>query len=138
MFSNNLFHKVVKVPIILYTFFVLLFGISQMNMDMNSMDGKANCPFGGHSMAICQMNPMEHIQEWQSMFTMLPAQNTLLILLAFFIFLAISKLKFWNKFSIPELSFSISIKQSLLSSTFKVSSPLQEALSRGILNPKLF
>ncbi|KND52135.1 MAG: hypothetical protein AB198_02420, partial [Parcubacteria bacterium C7867-003] len=43
MFSNSLFHKVVKAPIILYTFFVLLFGMSQMNMDMNSMDGKANC-----------------------------------------------------------------------------------------------
>ncbi len=138
MFSNSLFHKVVKVPIILYTFFVLLFGMSQMNMDMNSMDGKANCPLGGHSVAICQMNPMEHIQEWQIMFTMLPAQNIIIIFFGLFVFLAMSKLRFWNRFPIPGLSFSTPIKQSLILNNFKIFSPLQEALSQGVLNPKLF
>lgn len=138
MFAGNLFHKIIKIPLILYTFYVLLFGVFQMNMDMNSMDGKVNCPFGGHSMAICQMNPMEHIEEWQSMFTMLPDQNTLSLVLIIFAFLVLSRLKFWNKFSISNLPVLFARVRFTLSNNFKTFNPLQEAFSNGILNPKLF
>lgn len=105
----------------------------------DSMGGQmGNCPFGGHSMAICQMNPMEHIQEWQSMFTMLPTQNLLSLLFALFALLAISKLRFWDKFSTPEPPLLLSINRSALINNFRIFDPLKEAFSNGILNPKVF
>ena len=128
--------NLIKIPLILVVFWMLLFGISMTSMDMNTMDGKANCPFGGHAMAICQMNPMEHIQEWQSMFTMLPAQNMLLILFALFAFLLIRKLH--SKFSIPEPPLALPINRSAYSQSFQIFDPLKEAFSSGILNPKIF
>lgn len=126
---------------------VLIFGLatflslgifSMSDSIMSTMDGNVNCPFGGHSMAICQMNPMEHIQEWQSMFTMLPTQNLLSLLFALFAFLAISKLRFWSKFSIPEPPLLLSKNQYTLTNSFQIFDPLKEAFSSGILNPKIF
>ncbi len=128
--------RIIKIPLVLIVFWMLLFGLSQMSMDMSMMDGKANCPFGGHSMAICQMNPMEHIQEWQSMFTMLPAQNTLLLLFVLFAFLFIRKL--YSRFSIPEPPLSYPDNRAAYSQSFQIFDPLQELFSSGILNPKVF
>ncbi len=130
--------RIIMIAVSMLTLWMLLFGISQMSMDMSTMDGKANCPFGGHSMAICQMNPMEHIQEWQSMFTMLPAQNTLLILFTLFAFLAIRKLSAWNKLSIPEPPLVYSSGRSGSANNLQIFDPLKEAFSNGILNPKIF
>lgn len=138
MFVKNSFHKIIKVSFILYTLSVVIFGMFQMNMGMSTTDGKVNCPFGGHSMAICQMNPMEHIQEWQSMFTILPTQNLLSLLLVLFALLAISKLKFWNRFSIPEPPLVYSSCRSGFANNFLIFNPLKEAFSSGILNPKIF
>lgn len=128
--------NLIKIPLVVAVFWMLLFGISQISMDMNTMDGKANCPFGGHSMTICQMNPMEHIQEWQSMFTMLPAQNILLLLFALFAVLLIRKLH--SKFSIPEPPLVLPSNLSAYSQSFQIFDPLKEAFSNGILNPKIF
>ncbi len=128
--------RIIKIPLVLVVFWMLLFGLPQMSMNMSTMDGKANCPFGGHSMAICQMNPMEHIQEWQSMFTMLPAQNTLLLLFALFAFLFIRKL--YSRFSIPEPPLSYPDNRAAYSQSFQIFDPLKEAFSSGILNPKVF
>lgn len=128
--------NLIKIPLVLIVFWMLLFGLSQMSMSMSTMDSKANCPFGGHSMAICQLNPMEHIQEWQSMFTMLPAQNILLLLFALFAFLFIRK--FHSKFSIPEPPLTLPGDRLSYSQSFQIFDPLKEAFSSGILNPKVF
>lgn len=130
--------KIGKILLCALVLWTMLFGMSQMSANMSTMDSKANCLFGGHSMAICQMNPMEHIQEWQSMFTMLPAQNTLLLLFALFAFLAISKLRFWSRFSIPEPPLLLSRNQHAVTHSFRIFDPLKEAFSSGILNPKIF
>lgn len=115
---------------------ILLFSIPQMSMDMRVSGGNINCPFGGHSTAICQMNPMEHIQEWQGIFTILPIQNTSL-LFTFFAFLVISKLKFRNRFLILEAPLVIlGSLYSLIS--FQIFDSLEELFSSGILNPKVF
>lgn len=116
---------------------ILLFSLPQMSVDMNMVDGSnARCVFGGHSTAICQTNPMEHIQEWQGIFTILPTQNTP-ILFTLFAFLVISKLKFWNRFLIPEAPFVIlGSLYSLVS--FQTFDFLEELFSGGILNPKAF
>lgn len=114
---------------------MLLFSLPQM-IDMSMMDGNANCLFGSHSVAICQMNPMEHIQEWRGIFTILPTQNTPL-LFALFAFLVISKLKFWNRFLIPEAPLVILGSLYALVS-FQTFDFLEELFSSGILNPKAF
>ncbi|MGB3922238.1 MAG: hypothetical protein WBL19_03145 [Minisyncoccia bacterium] len=128
--------NLIKIPLVLVVFWMLLSGLSQMSMDMSMLDGKVNCPFGSHSMAICQTNPMEHIQEWQSMFTMLPAQNILLTLFVLFAFLFIRKLH--SRFSIPQPPLSYPDNRAAYSQSFQIFDPLKEAFSSGILNPKIF
>lgn len=137
MFFSRI-QNLIKIPLVLAVFWMLLFGLSQMSMDMSMMDGKANCPLGGHSMAICQMNPMEHIQEWQSMFTMLPAKDALLTLSALLFLLALLALRFLNTpslFKKPRLEQYVN---PFYLNRVPIFNSLQEAFSRGILNPKLF
>lgn len=130
---NSRIQNIAKAPLFLGILWVLFLGLSQMNMNMGAVDGKANCPFGGHPMEVCQMNPMEHIQEWQSMFTVTPSQN---ILLALFAFLCIRKLHF--RFSIPEPPLTLLRDRLAYSKRFQIVDPLKEAFSGGILNPKVF
>lgn len=126
----------IKFIVIASVFWVPLFGLAQTNIDVSMMDGKVNCPFGGHSVTICQMNPMEHIQEWQNMFTTLPAKDALLILFVLVALLALRKLIPWGKILSPQLSHKYF--RLLVLDNFQVIHPLQEAFSSGILNPKLF
>lgn len=126
----------IRFTLIISVFWTLLPGLSKMSMDMSTMDANANCPFGGHSMAICQMNQMQHTQEWQSMFTMLPTQNILLALFALFALLFIRKPH--SRFSIPKHLLPLSINRLSYSQSFQILDPLKEAFSNGILNPKIF
>lgn len=127
--------NIIKFILVIPVFWMLLFGLFQMNIDMNTMDGKMNCPFSNHSMSICQMNPLEHIQEWQSMFTILPVQNLLSFLLALFALFIINKFTDWNKFLKSKSSHLYQNNKALYTQVFN---PLKYAYSRGILNPKLF
>jgi flagellar biosynthesis protein FlhB len=126
--------NIIKFILVITVFWVLLFGLFQMDMSMNTMNGQANCPFASHSMSICQMNPLEHISEWQSMFTMLPVQNLLSFLFALFALFVISKFTHWNK--LLKLNFHLHQNNRVLYA--QVFNPLKEAYSKGILNPKLF
>lgn len=128
--------KIAKLSILLSALWVLLFGFSQFGFGMDMNGSMINCPFTGHSMSICKMNPLEHIQEWQNMFTTLPAKDALSILFVLFALLALRKLVPWCKFLLPEFSYKY-FRLPVLDN-FQVIHPLQEALSRGILNPKLF
>lgn len=127
--------KTAKVLIVLGTLLLLLFGFSSFGLGMD-MNGQINCPFSGHSMSICKMNPMEHIEEWQSMFASIPVKNTLSILFTLLLFIAIRNLVPWHKFSLPEIKYLYT--KYLFRSNFHTYHPLKEAFSRGILNPKLF
>lgn len=126
--------NIIKFILVITVFWVLLFGLFQMDMSMNTMNGQANCPFASHSMSICQMNPLEHISEWQSMFTVLPIKNILLILFALFTLIVVSKNTDWNK--LLKLNFNLYQNNRVLYA--QVFNPLKEAYSKGILNPKLF
>lgn len=130
--------KIITIAVSALTLWMLIFGISQLSMDVSTMDGKTNCPFGGHSMVICQMNPLEHIQEWQSMFTMLPAKDALSILSVLLSLLALLALRFLNTpslFKKPQLEQYVN---PFYLNRVPIFNPLKEAFSRGILNPKLF
>ncbi len=113
-----------------------IFGITEVG----DMDGTIIiCPFSGHSMSICKMNPLEHIEEWQSMFTTLPSKGTLSVILSILLtLLALLGLKYFKKLSLENFSRPETWMESFYSRTVPVFNHLQEAFSQGILNPKLF
>lgn len=83
------------------------------------------------------MNPGEHIQEWQSMFTMLPVKDALSLFSILSILLVLAVLP-WHRLRInANLKEPLNL-QLLLFGKFQAIPPLQEAFARGILNPKLF
>ncbi len=118
---------------------IMFFGLSKFGMGMD-MDGTmVNCPFGGHSMSICKMNPMEHIQEWQSMFTTLPAKDALSSLLTILLaLLALLGLSFFKKFSLHDQPWPEVYINPFYLRRSQIFNPLKEAFSNGILNPKIF
>lgn len=128
--------KILKSSVVLATLWILFFGFSQFGMGMDMSGQMVNCPFSGHSMSICKMNPMEHIEEWQSMFASLPVKDTLSIFFVLLLFIALRNLLPWHKFSLPEIKYLHT--KYLFRGNFYISNPLKEAFSRGILNPKLF
>ena len=131
--------KFIKFLIAFMAIAMLLFGFSgfgMMGMDMNSP--MVNCPFGGHSMSICKMNPMEHIQEWQSMFTTLPAKDAISFLSALLALLALLAIGAWKKFSIHDQPWPEIYINPFYLRKYQIFDPLQESFSSGILNPKIF
>lgn len=127
---NPVFLALVLMPFL----WMALFGLSQMSANMNGE--MINCPFSDHSMSICKMNPLEHIQEWQSMFTTLPVKDTISILSLILIIISLNTLSFLSRFSIPDIQKLYA--RLLYKKKFHIPNPLKEAFSQGILNPKLF
>ncbi len=98
---------------------------------MAGMDGhhhEPGCPFMPEEQAICAMTALDHINAWQSAFTV-----TLQTLFTY-ILLAVAVLFVWKYYSSPDLFFR---RLPLRRSEGCVSVPLyQELFSSGILNPK--
>lgn len=120
------------------TLWVLLFGLFQLGMSMDPSNPVVNCPFSSHSMSICKMNPLEHIQEWQSMFTTLPTKDVLSFFFIILTSVILSRIKLWNKFSMPEPLLFFSCVHSSFANSLKILQPLKLAYSKGILNSKVF
>lgn len=119
---------------ILVAFFGMSLVIMGMNMDKNGqMDG---CPFLGVTV-LCKMNPLEHIEAWQNMFTTLPPKN--ISILTTFLMLAMFSIFFlrnpWSKNNLQAISIH---RKRFRYSTYIARNKLQEAFSSGILNPKIF
>lgn len=117
---------------------LFLFGVSfvpVMGMHDSSMSG--GCPFIDimDGAAGCTMTPLQHIAAAQNMFSAIPQdKNTLPIFLL--LMAAIAVLPFLkNLFSPPLILVPISLSRSRFVPPL---SALQEAFSRGILNPKAF
>lgn len=138
-FANKTFSNIFaisKIFIVIFTLYVLVFGFFQFGFG-SSINGKvANCPFSNHSMSICKMNPIEHIQEWQNMLLSLPIRETTPTLLFFLFFGLLGMLMWRNSFSHIEIK---NLYTSFFSRyNFHIQDPIKHAFSRGILNPKLF
>lgn len=123
--------KIIALTVFGLTLWMLFFG---MGMDMNSPT--AICPFGGHSMSICKMNPMEHIQEWQSILTTLPVKDVLTLFSLLLALFALLKLR--QVFFVPKIPQADSCVNLFYIHRPPIFNPLQEAFSSGILNPKIF
>ena len=131
--------KIIKLTVVLAFSAVLLFGFFGFGMGMDMNGTMINCPFAGHSMSICKMNPMEHIQEWQSMFTTLPEKDTLSSLLSILLaLLALFGLRFFKKFSLHDQPWPEVYINTFYLRKRQIFDPLKEAFSSGILNPKIF
>ena len=116
-------------------------GVAKTDMAMVS-DGQmalGNCFMHGMTEALCQMNPLEHIAAWQSMFTAVPNQNNALMLLLALLALVLGALflrshrsRGTSKVLVSQSSFTYYKRH------VPIISSLQEAFSSGILHPKLY
>lgn len=102
---------------------------------MTDAGGKMlNCPFSpGHS-SICKDTPLEHIQEWQSVFTVLPDKGVLVSALLLLGLLLLGGVR--NILTPVSKNPNFLYKPRRLQ--LSIFDPLKEAFSSGILNPKIY
>lgn len=99
------------------------------------MDGTmGTCPFMP-GVTICNMTPMQHIAAAQSMFNVLPQDKNMLSVLLLLVVAFVASSSFKKLFQPPLNLTPVSISTNRY---FRPRSVLQEAFSRGILNPKIF
>lgn len=117
-----------------------LFGMSHSTMNMGP-DGSmtmSDCPLMSGQAVVCNMNPLEHIAAWQSMFTGMLQQSSsdLLALLLTALGLALV----WTKILWPRLDQEPRLAFAVVAGRQNYLPPplLQELFSNGILNPKVF
>lgn len=135
---------------VLTFFFAGFLGMAHASMgmydSMSTLSATAeNTPMPGcllsgilHTNTPCQMNPLEHIAEWQYMLSAVPPQKSIFLFFALFFFvLAVY---------IAGRRFGMSCVESARSAIFRgrffepaiFDRPLQEAFSNGIVHPKIF
>jgi hypothetical protein len=134
------FSKVILLFAILTFFSVGFLGLGHTNMTMSPSEEmpSGKCFMPGMTEVMCQMNPFEHIAAWQSMFTAVPSQNDVLLLLVALLALALGALCITSRSTAPP---KVSTSQPLFSyhrRRIPIFDPLQEAFSNGILHPKIF
>ncbi len=94
------------------------------------------CPLmTGHPASLCSMNPLEHIQEWQSAFTATFTTNFLLSVITLISFLGAIKIFKIKKDSLSLFSSQITTYLRIFV-YIKILNPLNLAFSQGILNSK--
>jgi len=120
---------------ILMFVFISTFGILHMGMNMGPNGKMSDCPFAPGGSSICTMTPLEHIGAVQSMFTTLPAEKVMMSLFALLLSAALIFSYFSRSISPPKL---LSYQYIRHRDYIPLHSFLQEAFSRGILNPKIF
>lgn len=119
--------------VVLFTFIFMMSAGGVISSEMMMQDGMMQpCPFMGTA-AICNMSPIEHLSEWQSMFVTTTQQfgaAALLLLLA----LALAW-HFLQSFLTPPPK-QVFVRRHRYKE--RVFDPLRLLFSRGILNPKLY
>ena len=122
-------------------FSVGFLGLSHTSMAMG-VDGQmssGNCFMPGMTEALCQMNLLEHIASWQSMFTAMPSQSDVVLLLLALLALALGTLFIRSHNSTaPPQALVLQLAFAYYKRRIPIVHPLQEAFSNGILHPKIF
>lgn len=134
--------KVGKILLVLGLIAFLLigfFGLFHSSMPMGG-DGNmttSNCPFMSGQAVVCNMDPLEHIAAWQSMFTSIPSQTGSTLILMLLAALALAFL--CTHLRRPPIDRTYTPSRFFVRRDYiPPASPLQELFSSGILNPKLF
>ena len=138
---NPVFNRSSFVGLLVLTAFLVVSFVGPMqamSMPVDQSGQMTGCMFSGT--AICTMTPLEHLAAWQSMFSATISNATsiflLLLLLALVLFVHIV----WRLPFKDQLDW-LAVRQRLYSRrslAFAYTNPLQEAFSRGILNPKVY
>lgn len=124
-------------PLIMAAFLIAaLFGLLYFSMDLNNGGAVLGCPFMD-TPALCAIDPIGHIAEWQNMFAAsfskeLSPSFILALLLFFFVFIFRNLLRSGTLIPI----FTRGEYPPTRAPT--TANPLQEAFSNGILHPKIF
>lgn len=118
---------------------ITFFGLN-MGMDASQDGTMSGCVF--NQSAVCPMGYREHINHWQGMFAAArPAQNSSLVFLVLIVLGSVA-LSFFPLFKRQVCARKICrVPQSILKwreITAKLSDHILQALSDGILNPKLY
>lgn len=116
-----------------------IFGLGHMSgMTANENGDMAECIFTGKVM-LCKMSIIEHISLWQSMLTVMPQENLMLLaLLTLFmavIFMTKNILVLLCLSRVEALTRRLYLKEH---PDFSLFNPLKEVFSQGILNPKIY
>lgn len=124
----------------LFAFVTLsVFGLGHMSgMIKNENGDMAGCIFTGQTM-LCKMSIVEHISLWQSMLTAMPQRGLMLLVLLVLLIAAIFITK--NILAPPRFSKSEALTERLYLKEHPdllLFDPLKEAISAGILNPKIY
>lgn len=128
--------SVIKYSVILFTVWILVFGLFYFGFADTSMSG-VNCPLApGQSEALCMSNPIGHIQEWQNMFMAGPSLIGISMLFILIILFIIAYL-FAEYFARSNNLIPQKIYPSYSRAT-PIFNFIREAFSNGILNPKVF
>lgn len=121
-------------------FFLIGFlGLGHMSMDMESdMNGSVTCFMPGMTEVLCQMNPIEHLAAWQSMFAVIPSQGDVLLFLIALLAIIVGAIMIIYRSSAPPEIYTPQ-SQFLYSKRYiPIIDWLQEIFSNGILHPKIF
>lgn len=111
------------------------FGMAFPGMTMGHGDmGMIGCPLATHGLVVCSMNPLEHLNMWQSMFAAIPVQTlgvALTLLLAAVVLLRFKDF-LWRLEPSPQPIHASRYLQA------KAYNPLQRFVARGLMHPKVF
>ncbi|MEK7661982.1 MAG: hypothetical protein AAB355_00560 [Patescibacteria group bacterium] len=119
-------------------FFAASFGLGHLGTPMAMGASEFDCPYMP-GISICNMIPFEHISSWQAMFASLPvSQSGFLALLFLIISFIVAILGSERLFYSPPPLKLFPARLFRDKGDYVPSAFLKEALSRGILNPKLF
>jgi hypothetical protein len=110
-------------------------GVAYSGMMMgHGMDDTVGCPLMGHDAAVCNMNPLDHLSMWQTMFAAIPVQTVLALLLSLLALFFFSRLRqhLWLLHPSPQpvyISYDPEVR---------AYDPLQRFIARGLMHPKIF
>lgn len=138
-FYAKKFSSLLAVLVIVTFLFVAFFGMadSSFGMQMNEKGQMSGCLFGGHA-GICTMTQSEHIQAWQNLFTTLPPKAIGLSLVLLLFGLTFVSALIRRQRSVDRDESTIKLRNYSENLSIKPFNFIQEALSQGILNPKIF
>ena len=135
---NHLMHlRKILISLSIITFLLVgATGVAYSGLMMSHDDtGVTGCPLMmGHDAAVCPMNPLAHINSWQSLFAAVPVQNAVTLLLLFltsFFFLRFNQY-LWLLFPSPQ---PVYISYDPEVATYD---PLRRFIARGLMHPKIF
>ena len=124
----------------LFAFVMLsIFGLGHMGGMTSGEDGNmTGCIFTGKTM-LCKMSVIEHISLWQSMFTAMPQESSILLALVILLVAVLFTTK--NSIGPPRLFRDETSTPKLYlvqHPNLPFFNPLKEAFAQGILNPKIY